>query len=905
MVESVMALGRQVVNVYLRGSDTLPVGGDHRDIQFNCEFSAAAVNNFPLPGPPPQIRVAVSGQFEPHDIVVQILAPGGLPETLAATPRPAGASWSRPVAAPLAAGVAPASPAIPEVLARMNVGWLDGGTADQGEVFPGGSGSPAHVRILRPGIDQPGTWRVRIRNRGTRDADVNVLIDYPETVRALEETRIPFELVNRAFRQAMLAMDLRFRADAGFLQVSFGDQFKRLIGINDDIRYPITDRLNDVNLIEYRLRLGNRGGTPAIFIGIDLEERGPEILLPFSDVNADNLVFELRLLLNYGYVKHDFFDSAMRREGTRIYRQNVLILPELDANPELHGLWASVLDDIILPVTGFLGLTPSSIDEAIADAVVAIEDALVNALRPVASYVYDVIAHLAERDHIIHSLTADDDALIVKHHTKPQPIDFINTPAVAGTGGAAIAAAAPGAVPAVAAPVAIAPVARALRRRPPKPRPAADERIDHIVVLMLENRSFDHMLGYRAFGDPSVNGLTNNESNVLAQGVPPYPVYHLTQTAGIRSPRHNYQDALAQIGTTAAMDGFVRNYASLGRVDPGQVMGYYNATELPVYEFLASNFTLLDNWHSAHPGATQCNRFCATTGQTPELDNFDIGDNRLAYFKGASIFDVLTDSGVSWVYAEGNIGFIRVFDRYRLDVQHVIPYDDFTKSGVKDTFLSRLSKGQLPSVSFVDPRYIDVPPSWAANDDLPPADVGRGQQLVSRLVRALMEAPTWGKTILLVTYDEHGGFFDHQAPYGLSPGEAAPPRVHPDGADHLGVRVPAFLISPWVDGATTDSTLFDHTSIVRTILDQFCPPNFPADQVFGARAAGANSFLANLRQSARPDKPMPPDIPDSDFPPPQVQLHEPATIDPLERDDFHAGIRLLGMPASYRTRLFT
>ncbi|QND19238.1 hypothetical protein HB774_02590 [Rhizobium leguminosarum bv. viciae] len=157
MVESVMTLGRQVHNVYLRGSDTLPVD-DHRDIPFPCDFSDDAVNNFPSPGPPPQIRVAVSGQFQPHDVIVQILAPGGSPETLAATPLPGGASWSRPVAVPLPAGVAPTSPAIPELLARMNVGWLDGGTADQGEVHGGGGGgSPAHVRILRPGTDRPGT----------------------------------------------------------------------------------------------------------------------------------------------------------------------------------------------------------------------------------------------------------------------------------------------------------------------------------------------------------------------------------------------------------------------------------------------------------------------------------------------------------------------------------------------------------------------------------------------------------------------------------------------------------------------------------------------------------------------------------------------------------------------------
>ena len=201
---------------------------------------------------------------------------------------------------------------------------------------------------------------------------------------------------------------------------------------------------------------------------------------------------------------------------------------------------------------------------------------------------------------------------------------------------------------------------------------------------------------------------------------------------GFSSPEHGFDDTKKQIAD-GQMTGFVTNYTKRKSVkDPSLVMGYYTEAELPVYDFIANNFAVCDAWHSSHPGATQSNRFCAMTGQTPIPDNFDFSDDRLGYLKETSIFDFLTAFGVDWSYAEGNVAFIRMFDRYRLDTQHVISYQDDFNQGIKDTFVSWVQKGNLPAVTYIDPRFIDIPPSWDANDDLPPADVCYGQALVKR-----------------------------------------------------------------------------------------------------------------------------------------------------------------------------
>jgi phospholipase C len=431
--------------------------------------------------------------------------------------------------------------------------------------------------------------------------------------------------------------------------------------------------------------------------------------------------------------------------------------------------------------------------------------------------------------------------------------------------------------------------------------PALATQVNHIVFLMMENRSFDHMLGYRALKGHDVRGLAGNEQNSIPDGNRPYKVKHLTQTKGIPSPCHEFHCVEEQVAE-GAMTGFATNYSRRSSVtDPGLAMGYYTEAELPMYEFAANNFAICDAWYASHPGPTWPNRFCSTVGATPEIDNFDISDDRIGYFNGTSIFDVLSRFGVDWCVAEGNIAFARMFDRYRLDIRNVIPFRDDFNQGIADTWESRVRAGRLPAVSYIEPRYIDVPPSFDANDDLPPTDVCFGQQLVARIYNLLKDAPTWSGTLFVVTYDEHGGFFDHVPPPGTPPADdpSPQPKVHPDGADHLGVRVPALVISPWVDAGGVITTVLDHTSIIKTILQRFAPAEHADGALFGPRTEAANGLLDELRATPRTDKPVAPQVTCI----PDVHARGPASS--LERDDFHTAMRFLGLPVQSRVDLMS
>ena len=154
------------------------------------------------------------------------------------------------------------------------------------------------------------------------------------------------------------------------------------------------------------------------------------------------------------------------------------------------------------------------------------------------------------------------------------------------------------------------------------------------------------------------------------------------------------------------------------------------------------------------------------------------------------------------------------------------------------------------------------------------------------------------RRLLLIIYDEHGGFFDHEPPPGLPTAQDPSPfpRLHPDGPEHLGVRVPAFVVSPWVDGGTVFHTTYDHTSILKTILQRFAPADFPVAEAFGPRAAAANGLLSEqLRTTARREQPPePPEIPCD------VPLGPRGPSADIESDDFGLSMRLLGLPAKYR-----
>jgi phospholipase C len=340
------------------------------------------------------------------------------------------------------------------------------------------------------------------------------------------------------------------------------------------------------------------------------------------------------------------------------------------------------------------------------------------------------------------------------------------------------------------------------------------EKIDHIVVLMLENRSFDHMLGYLSLegGRGDVDGLREEFAN--DNDGCSYPVRHLETTAIPDDPDHSARSVDLQVGG-GAMDGFVASFActlhqrGIQNGDPGRVMGYYNAADVPVYDHIARHFAVCDRWFSSVPGATWPNRLYAISGRAAHSRD-DLPHNLPPMYNQPSFVRHLDAHGVTWRWYSFEVGTLRLADaRYALG--HHDRFAFFSRENLNwkaelevriDTqtasFLEDAARGTLPSVSWIDPNFSNFNPiGFQPNDDHAPADIKDGQELVLAVYHALAAGPQWDKTMLVIFYDEHGGFY--------------------------GVRVPALIVSPWIEPGSVSTTVFDHTSIIKTILLRFAP----------------------------------------------------------------------------------
>ena len=256
----------------------------------------------------------------------------------------------------------------------------------------------------------------------------------------------------------------------------------------------------------------------------------------------------------------------------------------------------------------------------------------------------------------------------------------------------------------------------------------------------------------------------------------------------------------------------------------------------------------------------------------PEPRNPHLGDFSPVFTK--TIFDHLTDQGVSWHYYEHGYCFLRLFDRYTFDTTNISDAHD-----PEHGFFAAAQNGpngpKLPSVSFIDPDFIEVPPG---TDDHAPADVAAGQHLIGEVVNALMNGPLWNKTLLIITYDEHGGFYDHVTP-------PAAPAV--SGIDRYGVRVPALVVSPWVERGVASHVLFDHTSILKTIIRCFLHAH-PPDM--GERVNRANDLSMVMQPSMRQDNP---NIPAPPAPAPSVAQAQSQADGEADADDLLRYMRFL------------
>jgi phospholipase C len=367
------------------------------------------------------------------------------------------------------------------------------------------------------------------------------------------------------------------------------------------------------------------------------------------------------------------------------------------------------------------------------------------------------------------------------------------------------------------------------------------KRIKHIVVLMMENRSFDHMLGYLQLldGQEEVTG-PRDARPIMYDNEERRPVY-LSKTAFPKSmdPPHGKKAIRDQING-GAMDGFIESFAEENDMPvPWRVMGYYTHLELPVYDYFAQNFLICDHWFSSVPSATWPNRLYSLVG-TCDVDREGLFGEGQVLYDMPSFVRLLknNDDPDTWRWYSWDPGTLRMIDgNYALDVGHGFhhhhfrrvtqhsmepradPDDPHVESVIRlgSGFLQDAANGDLPSVAWIDPNFVDLSILESnSNDDHPPSDVRSGQEMVMMVFRALAESPCWKDTMLVITYDEHGGFYDHLAP-------GTPPEANPQ-FETYGVRVPAFVVSPLVEPRTVSHTVFDHTSLIRTILERFGVP---------------------------------------------------------------------------------
>ena len=374
-------------------------------------------------------------------------------------------------------------------------------------------------------------------------------------------------------------------------------------------------------------------------------------------------------------------------------------------------------------------------------------------------------------------------------------------------------------------------------------QPGVADGIEHVVLLMMENHSFDQMLGSLDAVHTDLDGIRNaaDKTNDDGQGNT-YRPRPTEEKQVLLDPHHDHPAVLRQIAD--GNGGFVRAFTGAyptSTTDERQfVMGYYPLDYLPALHTLGRHFTVCDRWFSALPGPTWPNRFFALTGTSMGEVAMPSGLGTLEekWFAEQSqdtIFDRLDEAGRTWrvYYNDFPCSLLLAHQRRAENLANYHQINEFFKNAAGD-------ETQFPAFAFIEPRYFGA----GQNDDHPPHNTMKAEKLIADTYNALRSNPAlWAKTLLVVAYDEHGGFYDHVVP---------PATVAPD--DHvtaydftqLGVRVPAILISPWCD-AGAHHTPFDHTSVLKYLCDKWGMPPL------GERTRAANSIAAAIRPTPRTD----------------------------------------------------
>jgi phospholipase C len=442
-------------------------------------------------------------------------------------------------------------------------------------------------------------------------------------------------------------------------------------------------------------------------------------------------------------------------------------------------------------------------------------------------------------------------------------------------------------------------------------------KIRNIVVIMMENRSFDHVLGHLA--QAPNNGASDGLSQELLTAMAAELVKAGLATATDTIPKlnqsafqiktqfpapvgHRATDVTEQLGNRIELPskrsvnspvGFVKNFITYlrtathnGTAKPIDVLGFYEAGDLPFFRFLVENYAYCERYYCSHPGPTLPNRMFTLAGnlQFTRSGEAIIENNHSADFflsRAATFHDLLTRKGVGWRVYESppSVAMLRMFARYAADNTNIVPISQ----------LDRDIEVGLPPLTIIEPAMHHFPP----NDDHPVADMCNGQNFLRGVYDKLSKGKQWKNTLLIITYDEHGGFYDHVIPptadLRTHDGSVLSKAAKAIGTSTLltpyGVRVPTFVVSPWVPSGHGPDIVLDHCSIAKTILACFCGDSQPflSDRVHSSR-----SFDAFLTEAA-PRLNVPPAPRITCAPPVDPKAAKGIVTPPMSRKQMRAG----------------
>jgi phospholipase C len=384
---------------------------------------------------------------------------------------------------------------------------------------------------------------------------------------------------------------------------------------------------------------------------------------------------------------------------------------------------------------------------------------------------------------------------------------------------------------------------------------------DHLVVVMMENHSFDNLLGELSRTRPEVDGLTfdaagtaTNSNPGIQSASPPVGSFPLPDTAQAKNLSQSWRATHEQINR-GAMDGFVRS------VKAPEPMGYYTPAVLPFAYSLGNTFSLANRWFCSVPGPTYPNRRFLLAGTAYGGTRTGVDTLLDHHPPNGTIFDRLSDQHISWGNYFTDVPMTAVIPSIiRKHPQHHHPIGKF---------FNDCETGNLPAVSFVDPAvgllssiaaavaslpsvlkdalkllgasFHDAPPAETEED---PGDMYYGEAWAHKLVEAVLRSPSWSRTLLIYTYDEHGGYYDHVAPPAAVAPDDIPPKLQsgdpPGGYEMYGPRVPAVIVSPHSRPGGVSDVVHDHTSILATIEHKW---NLPALTNRDANAATVMDLL--------------------------------------------------------------